>query len=209
MTNETFDRDSWERRWEQALREHPEKVAARRPNAHLLADIGDLPPGRALDAGCGHGSDAIWLAASGWLVTALDFSTTALEHGRSTAQTVGPGVAERITWVEGDLASWAPASRRFELVSCLYVHVGGSVGELVSRLGTGVTPGGTLFLVGHLPVDPATGAPTPAAGQVQVTVDAAVDALDPREWQVVLAEERPRAAAGTGVDAVIRAVRRT
>ena len=93
-------------------------------------------------------------------------------------------------------------------MSCLYVHVAGSVGELVRRLGAGVTPGGTLFLVGHLPVDPATGAPTPAAGQIQVSVDAAVDALDPREWQIVLAEERTRAAAGTGVDAVIRAIHR-
>jgi SAM-dependent methyltransferase len=207
MTNETFDRDFWERRWEQVLREHPDKVAARPPNAHLLSEIGDLQPGRALDAGCGHGSEAIWLAASGWQVTAVDFSMTALEFGRSTAQTVGPDVGQRITWVEGDLGSWAPAPRRFDLVSCLYVHVAGSVGEMVNRLGTGVAPGGTLFLVGHLPVDPATGAPTPAAGQVQMSVDSAVDALDPREWQIVLAEERTRAAAGTGVDAVIRAVR--
>ena len=190
MTNETFDRESWERRWEQVLREHPDKVAARPPNAHLLSELGDLRPGRALDAACGHGSEAMWLAASGWQVTAVDFSMTALEHGRSTAQTVGPDVAERITWVEGDLGSWAPAPRRFDLVSCLYLHVAGSVGEMVNRLGTGVAPGGTLFLVGHLPVDPATGAPTPAAGQVQVSVDAAVDALHPREWQIVLAEER-------------------
>jgi hypothetical protein len=57
-------------------------------------------------------------------------------------------------------------------------------------------------------VDPATGEPTPAAGQVQVTVDEAVGALDPDRWQVVVAEELPRAAAGTGVDAVVRAVRR-
>jgi hypothetical protein len=80
---------------------------------------------------------------------------------------------------------------------------------MVNRLGTGVAPGGTLVLVGHLPVDPVTGAPTPAAGQVQVSVDAAVDSLDPREWQIVLAEERTREATGTGVDAVIRAVHRT
>ena len=85
------------------------EVAARPPNAHLLSEIRDLQPGRALDAGCRHGSEAIWLAASGWQVTAVDFSMTALEHGRSTAQTVGPDVAQRITWVEGDLGSWAPS----------------------------------------------------------------------------------------------------
>ena len=206
MANERFDRDFWERRWAQVLREHPDKVASRPPNAHLLAEVEDMAAGRALDAGCGHGAEAIWLAASGWEVTAVDFSVTALEHARSTAQAVGADVADRITWVQGDLGSWTPPRRRFDLVSCLYVHVAGSVGEMVTRLGTGVAPGGTLFLVGHLPVDPATGEPTPAVGQVQVSVDDAVEALDPREWQIVVAEQRPRTAAGTGVDAVVRAV---
>ena len=208
VADEMFDRDFWDQRWAQALREHPEKVASRPPNAHLLAETRTFRPGLALDAGCGHGSEAIWLATSGWRVTAVDFSATALEHGRSTARAAGGDVAARIEWVEGDLDTWAPSARHFDLVSCLYVHVAGSVGAMVRRLGAGVAPGGTLFLVGHRPVDPATGVPTAAAGQVQVSVDAAVDALDPREWQIVVAEERSRAAAGTGVDAVVRAIRR-
>jgi len=208
VANERFDRDFWERRWAQVLREHPDKVASRPPNTHLLAEVEDMAAGRALDAGCGHGAEAIWLATSGWQVTAVDFSVTALEHARSTAQAVGADVADRITWVQGDLGSWTPSRRRFDLVSCLYVHVAGSVGEMVTRLGTGVAPGGTLFLVGHLPTDPATGEPTPAVGQVQVSVDDAVEALDPREWQILVAEERPRTTAGDGVDAVVRAVYR-
>jgi hypothetical protein len=63
------------------------------------------------------------------------------------------------------------------------------------------------FLVGHRPIDPATGSATPAAGQVRVSVDEAVAALDPARWEFVVAEDRPRAMAGTGVDAVIRARR--
>jgi SAM-dependent methyltransferase len=208
VTDPTFDRDSWERRWEQALREHPDKVSSRPPNEYLLAEIGDLQPGLALDAGCGHGAEAIWLAAAGWRVTAVDFSVTALEHARSSARTLGEEIDERIDWVEGDLGTWTPPPGGFDLVSCLYVHVAGSVGEMVTRLGSGVAPGGTLFLVGHLPVDPATGAPSPAAGQIQVTVDAALEVLDPRQWEILVSEERLRSAAGTGVDAVVRAVRR-
>jgi hypothetical protein len=65
---------------------------------------------------------------------------------------------------------------------------------MVRRMASSVARGGTLFMVGHRPVDPATGAATAAA------------ALDPRSWEVVVAEERPRAA-GSGVDAVIRARR--
>ena len=209
MTNEAFDRSSWERRWSQVLRESPEKVASRPPNAYLLAEIADVRPGRALDAGCGHGSEAIWLAASGWQVTAVDFSATALEYGKSLAEAAGADIAERIEWVEGDLGTWSPPYQRFDLVSCLYVHVAGSVVEMVSQLGGGVAAGGTLLLAGHRPVDPATGAPTPAAGQVQVSVDEAVEALDPHEWDIVVAEDRPRAVVGTGVDAVVRAVRRS
>ena len=72
---------------------------------------------------------------------------------------------------------------------------------MVTRLAAGVAPGGTLFMVGHVPVDPATGEPTPAAGQVQVTVTDAVEALQ-RAWRIEVAEERRRADAGTGVDAV-------
>jgi SAM-dependent methyltransferase len=204
----SFDRDFWEGRWAQALRDHPDKVAGRPPNAHLVAAAGIVQPGVALDAGCGNGSEALWLAANGWRVTGVDFSATALDHARATAQAVGADIAERLEWVEGDLAAWAPPSGRFDLVISLYVHVAGSVGEMVKRLGTGVAPGGTLLLVGHCPVDPATGEPTPAAGQSQVSVDAALGALDSREWRIVVAEERPRAAAGSGVDAVVQAVSR-
>jgi hypothetical protein len=80
---------------------------------------------------------------------------------------------------------------------------------MVRRMATGVAAGGTLFMVGHRPIDPATGKPTGAASQEQVSVESAVAALDPRRWELVVAEERPRAVAGTGVDAVIRARRLT
>lgn len=208
MADDAFDQDAWERRWGHVVRDSPEKVAGRPPNPYLLAEVAERTPGRALDAGCGHGSEAIWLATAGWRVTAVDFAATALDLGRSTAAAHGAEVAGRIAWVQADLGSWSPTPAAFDLVSCLYVHVAGSVVELVRRLGEGVAPGGSFLLVGHRPVDPATGAPTPAAGQVQVSVEEAVEALDSPEWQVVVAEERLRAQAGTGVDAVVRAVRR-
>jgi SAM-dependent methyltransferase len=199
----SFDRDCWEQLWSRTLRERAGDVARRPPNAHLTAEAAGLRPGRALDAGCGHGSDALWLAARGWRVTAVDFSAAALAHARSTAGAAGADVA----WVEADLATWTPQPGHYDLVACLYVHVAGSVEEMVRRMGAGVAPGGTLLLVGHRPVDPATGAATPAAGQVQVSVESAVAALDPHRWEFVVAEDRRRPAAGTGVDAVIRARR--
>jgi SAM-dependent methyltransferase len=207
-TNPTYDRDFWEQLWSQTLSERSEHIARRSANLHLTSEVEQLRPGRALDAGCGHGSDTLWLAAHGWRVTAVDFSEAALAHGRSMAAAAAAGIAERIHWVEADLATWAPQPDHYDLVACLYVHVAGSVEEMVQRMAAAVAPGGTLLLVGHRPVDPATGAATPAAGQVQVSVDdSTTAALDPARWAIVLAEDRPRAAAGSGVDAVIRARR--
>jgi SAM-dependent methyltransferase len=202
-----FDREFWEERWSQVLSEHGEQIAQRPPNTHLTGAVEGLRPGRALDAGCGHGSDTLWLAGRGWRVTAVDFSAAALAHGRSTAESLGTDIAERIDWVEGDLATWAPQPGRFNLVTCLYVHIAGSVEEMVRRMAAGVAPGGTLLLVGHRPVDPATGADTPAAGQVQVDVDTAVAALGPDGWEFAVAENRRRVQSGSGVDAVICARR--
>ena len=188
-----YDRDSWEARWSQALDTHGDRVAQRPPNAHLTAEIGDLRPGRALDAGCGHGAEALWLAARGWRVTGVDFAATALSlcpvvsrgHGRRRrrAHRLGRGRSRDLD---------AAARKRMTWWFALYVHVAGSVEEFVQRMAAGVARGGTLFLVGHRPVDPATGAATAAAGQVQVSVEAVLAALDPGEWQPIVAEERRR-----------------
>jgi SAM-dependent methyltransferase len=202
-----FDREFWEGRWSQVLREHGDQVARRPPNTHLTAAVEGLAPGRALDAGCGHGSDTLWLATRGWRVTAVDFSAAALSHGRSTADALGADVAGRIEWIEGDLGDWTPQPAHFDLVISLYVHIAGSVQEMVRRMAAGVAPGGTLLLVGHRPIDPATGAATPAAGQVQVDVDTAVAALDPDRWEFAIAEDRQRVQTGSGLDAVICARR--
>ena len=67
---------------------------------------------------------------------------------------MGPDVVARIDWVEADLATWTPPRDEYDLVVCLYVHVAGSVEEMVRRTATGVARGGTLFLVGHRPDRP-------------------------------------------------------
>ena len=119
-----------------------------------------------------------------------------------------PLVAERIDWAQADLGTWNPQRDEYDLVVCLYVHIAGSAVEMVNRLASGVARGGTLFLVGHRPTDPATGGATAAAGQLQVSVDSARAALNANGWELIVAEDRPRPQVGTGVDAVIRARRR-
>lgn len=58
-----------------------------------------LTPGRALDIGCGTGTQSIYLARHGWDVTGLDYVAKPLRRARSKAK------AARVapTWVQGDV----------------------------------------------------------------------------------------------------------
>lgn len=206
--SDNFDQESWERRWTQALGDGGHAVSQHLPNAHLIAVAAELQPGTALDAGAGHGAETRWLAERGWRVTAVDFSATALDHARASADRLGRDVAGRIEWIQADLGVWIPPPEAFDLVACIYVHVAGSVDEFVRRLAAAVAPGGTLLLVGHRPVDPASGEPTAASDQVQVSVAEATAALGSAEWEIIVAEERPRERHGSGVDAVVWATAR-
>lgn len=156
------------------------------PNAQLVAEVTDLPPGRALDAGCGEGADAMWLAGQGWRVTALDFSEIAL--GRARERSAGLDVE----WRHADLSSWAPEQGAYDLVSAQFVHVPTLV-EVYARLATGVAPGGTLLLVGHDPTDD-VGHHRPQTPGMFFSADEAVGLLDPRDWDVVVAGTRERQA---------------
>ncbi|MBI2694880.1 class I SAM-dependent methyltransferase [Mycobacterium nebraskense] len=65
----------------------------------LIEGPGALPAGRALDLGCGTGTDTIYLATHGWNVTAVDMVPKALAIGRHNATVAG--VAAR--FVQGDV----------------------------------------------------------------------------------------------------------
>ena len=52
-------------------------------------------------------------------------------------------------------------------------------------MANGVGSGRDLFLVGHRPIDPRTGAAAAVASQVQVSVEAAVAAFDSNVWELI------------------------
>lgn len=159
------------------------------PSAQLIAELLGVAAGTALDAGCGTGADAVWLAGQGWDVTAVDVAPSAVERARALAAQYAPGASERITWLVADLTEWRPP-RQFDLVLSQYVHPDLPFAEFVARLAEAVAPGGTLLVVGHDHADAhsAAHAPRPAS----IGAEAVLSALDPSRWDVIVAETRSR-----------------
>jgi SAM-dependent methyltransferase len=180
--------------WDERYRSHT-AVWSGRPNPQLVTETADLAPGAALDVGSGEGADALWLASRGWQVTAVDFSTTALQRGAAHAEALGADVIERIHWVHADLTIWAPTEGSFDLVSAQFIHLPAQQREaLFHRLAVSVTPGGTLLVVGHHPTDLQTTMPRPNMPDLFFTAEEIADSLDADQWDVLVADAKPRRA---------------
>jgi SAM-dependent methyltransferase len=165
-----------------------------RPNPQLVAEAADLAPSTALDAGCGEGADAVWLAERGWQVTAVDISAVALQRAADHARSRGPDVAGKITWRRADLTKDVELEERFRLVSAQFLQLPQPDRDaLHRRLADLVAPGGTLLLVGHHPSDLETAAHVrPRHGDVLFLPEEITALLEPTSWTVVAAESRPR-----------------
>ncbi|AWB88038.1 SAM-dependent methyltransferase [Mycetocola zhujimingii] len=127
-----------------------------RVNATVEHEVSGLTPGTALDLGSGEGGDALWLAARGWDVTAVDISATALAVGATRA--ANSGLADRISWVQADLATWHP-STEFDLVTAAFLHSPVELPreDILRRATAAVAPGGRLLVVGHAAFPPGAG----------------------------------------------------
>lgn len=191
-----FGAQWWERHYQEL-----DSTPAGRPSPYLADGLDHTAPGTALDAGCGTGADARWLAARGWDVTAVDISPTAIDRARSL--TAG-SAAGTISWVVADLTEWDPA-RQFDLVLSQYAHPDQPFEQFVRRLGQLVADGGRLLVVGHEHADPRSAAGAPRDASITAVAIAAV--LDRDGWSVEVAETRARDVGHQDslVDTVVRA----
>ncbi|WP_328935001.1 MULTISPECIES: class I SAM-dependent methyltransferase [unclassified Streptomyces] len=174
-------------RWDEMYRGR-DQIFSGNPNGVLVAETIDLPPGRALDVGCGEGADALWLARRGWQVTAVDISETALRHAAAAAT----DLKDRVTWTRADLTTTPPPAGAFDLVSLHYFplmhrpHHATLCGLLDA-----VAPGGTLLFATHAPSGLTLRQDFDPADYYQP--DDIAQLLDPT-WNVLVNETRPRAA---------------
>ncbi|MDT5015030.1 MAG: hypothetical protein QOD39_1190 [Mycobacterium sp.] len=171
------------------------RVWSGRANTRLAEQAASMPPGRALDLGCGEGGDAMWLAEHGWQVTAVDISQTALD--RAAADARARNLIDRIDFQRHDLPATFPEGV-FDLVSAQFLH---SMVEIdrprLLRMGAAaVSGGGILFIVDH-------GGPPPWASKLHhhhefPSADEVVDSLnlDAGEWERIRVEAIEREATG-------------
>jgi len=207
-----FDKDYWERHWHQAHRTGPGAVdGSAAANPYLGRETGDLVPGTALDAGCGAGAEAVWLASRGWQVTAADIAPEALARAAERATT--GEVSQRVRFIEADLTVWEPDTR-FDLVTTHYAHPAMPHLAFYDRISAWVAPGGTLLVVGHLHASGTTGHGHHPPAEASVTLADITAGLDSARWEIVTAEEHARAVTGPEgqaiplYDVVVRAARR-
>lgn len=135
-------RAMWDRRYSAS-----ELIWSATPNATLAGEVADLPPGRALDLGCGEGRNAIWLAEKGWQVTAVDFSAVGIEKARQLAATRGV----EVKWDVANLTEYhlEPAAA-YDLVFLTFIHLARKdfVG-LLRKAEDALAPDGRLIVIGH------------------------------------------------------------
>ncbi|MET3803125.1 SAM-dependent methyltransferase [Nakamurella sp. UYEF19] len=184
--------EEWDRRYSDR-----DQLWSGKPNGVLVAETAGLRPGRVLDVGCGEGADAVWLARSGWAVTALEPSGVALARAAGHARDAGV----EIRWVHAGLAEAGLPSGSFDLVSAQYPALLRTPDGAAERaLTSAVAPGGVLLLVHHAGMEtqpPRDDGFDPADYVWPSMIRSMLDV----DWEVEVDGERPRVAPEGGAGA--------
>ncbi|MEW6719381.1 MAG: class I SAM-dependent methyltransferase [Thermodesulfobacteriota bacterium] len=125
-----------------------------------------VPPGKALDLGCGTGTNAMTLARHGWRVTGIDFTPAAIRAARRKAAEEGLEVEFRVGDVT-DLRS-LPGGYDYALdIGCLHSLPAEDRAAYAGGLFRLVRPGGWFMLYAWRTAGMADGAPGIAPGEAE------------------------------------------
>lgn len=113
----------------------------------LVDFIEHHPPGRALDLGCGTGTNVITLAQNGWDVTGVDFVARAIRAARRKARQAGVDVDLRV----GDVTRLDALHAPFDLIldiGCFHSLSQPGKRDYIENLTRLMAPGGTYLMYG-------------------------------------------------------------
>jgi cyclopropane fatty-acyl-phospholipid synthase-like methyltransferase len=111
----------------------------------LYAFIRANPPGRALDLGCGTGTNVITLAEHGWQATGVDFIPIAINTARKKAQKAGLDV----NFTVGDVTRLDAIEGPFDLIldiGCYHSLDSDGMEAYRQRIRTLLAPGGSYMI---------------------------------------------------------------
>jgi len=137
-----MDIRGWDQRYR--LKERSSEDYDAPPTPLLIESARQLKPGKALDLACGTGRNALWLAAQGWSVTAIDAAPAAIDTLRNRAARLGINVdAQQADLERGgyriEHSSW-------DLIAiCYYLQR-----DLFEPAKQGIVPGGILLAIVHI-----------------------------------------------------------
>ena len=201
-----MDSTAWDERYAGA-----ELIWSAGPNQFVEAELGDLPPGRALDLAGGEGRNARWLASRGWEVTAMDFSPVAIEKGRRLSKEAG----DKVEWAVGD-ALTAVLPPDLDLVVIAYLQLPEAErATAVRRAFDALRSGGRLLVIAHDSTNLTEGTGGPQDSSVLYTAEDILGYLSGSGFEVVRAERVQREVAtadghgpsGTAWDALVHVQR--
>src|SRR5262245_26138954 len=126
------EKEHWETRY---TTPHPPPWDSGRVSAELVRRVSDakIQPCRAVELGCGTGTNAVWLAQCGFDVTAIDISPTAVQRARQRAADAGVAVH----FVEADVMALPELGPPFDFLfdrGCYHAVRRGNVGGFVRAL---------------------------------------------------------------------------
>lgn len=111
----------------------------------VLAFLERTPPGRALDLGCGTGTNAVEMARRGWEVTAIDFSSRAVVAARRRAAAARLPVEV----LQGDVSDLRGVHGPFDFVldiGCLHCLTSEGQARYAAHVIRRTLPGATYML---------------------------------------------------------------
>lgn len=163
------------------------------PNRFVENEVAGLPAGRAVDLAAGEGRNALWLAEQGWQVTAVDFSTVALDKGRRVLAAHERARDLHVDWVHHDVLTYEPGPVGYDLALLAYLQLAAEERRAAVRVGwSALAVGGHLVVVAHDSTNLTEGTGGPQDASVLYTAEEVLGDLDGERFEVVRAERVER-----------------
>ena len=125
-----------------------EFVYGKEPNAFLAEHCDKLPKGKVLSLAEGEGRNAVFLAAQGYEVTAVDASLVGLNKGRQLADELGVNVE----WIHADLNDFDLGIQQWNGIVSIFCPLPSLLRrKLYQKLPQALKPGGVFVLEAYTP----------------------------------------------------------